>query len=135
MLERVTEGFKEGSAPSSMSPAGGNPCVVLRRKHSNGISPSVLTDVGSKALEKGENSVKEKPRVRKESSVPKQDGITMRSLIIRRIPFAKSVRCEMTKTTLARCKVKPWQRVNVITADHQILSVENESRRGRAHMF
>ena len=78
----------------------------------------------------------------KESSVPNQQETIMCSLLVF-THYPKHPNCEVckkTKTTRARCRTKPEKRVDgialsttfgaLITADHKILTDENESRCG-----
>ena len=55
----------------------------------------------------------------------------MCSVIIRKTPSVRV--CKKTKTTRSRCGMKPLEGREwdcTLSADHKILKVENESRRG-----
>ena len=79
------------------------------------------------------------PRVRKVSSVPNQEEKTRCSLVIQETPVVELAR--RPKTTRARGRIKAKKCVDgiarstkfgvLITSDHNILDVENESRRGQ----
>ena len=78
---------------------------------------------------------------RKVSSVPNQEEITTCSLIMRKVPIVKFVRNRKTTKTRPKRRGKPKMRVDgiapstklgdLVTADHNFLNVENESRCGR----
>ena len=104
--------------------------VALRMKLSDEKLPSVATHAAG--------NTHKIPRVRKVSS----DSQPRRSHnVLNHCP--KDPNCEVfkkTKTTRAKCRIRPKQRVDgialstkfgdLITANHKILKVENESRRG-----
>ena len=90
LLEPFTEGLKEYDASSSTSKAKKNPKQITKEKN------LLMTNLPRLSPVRGEILGEKQQRVRKESSVPNQEEITMCSFVIRNIPIVK---CKKTKIT------------------------------------